>query len=101
MRRDGTLPYGWIADNTRWMRKSASYHSLGDMLERQTELYRRALWDNQGCRCEVWLEKDALAGVVMDVTDPWDVPLMVTVAIRHSATCTQQRRISTPTVSPP
>jgi len=27
---------------------------------------------------EVWLEKEALAGVVVDVTDEWDVSLMVT-----------------------
>jgi hypothetical protein len=24
MRREGELPYGWIADETRWMRKPAS-----------------------------------------------------------------------------
>jgi hypothetical protein len=78
MRRDGELPYGWIADNTRWMRKTASWHNLSDMLEQSTQFYRRALWDDQWYRCEVWLEKDALAGVVADVTGPWDVPLMVT-----------------------
>jgi hypothetical protein len=27
---------------------------------------------------EIWLEKDALAGVLYDVTSQWDVPLMVT-----------------------
>jgi hypothetical protein len=27
---------------------------------------------------EIWLEKDALAGVLIEETDPWDVPLMVT-----------------------
>jgi hypothetical protein len=78
MRRAGVLPYGWIADNTRWMRKPRTWHGLQDMLEEQTRLYRRALWDSQEYRCEVWLEKDALAGVILDVTDPWDVPLMVT-----------------------
>jgi hypothetical protein len=78
MRRAGELPYGWIADNTRWMRKPRTYHGLRDMLDAQTRLYRRALWDDQEYRCEVWLEKDALSGVISDVTYEWDVPLMVT-----------------------
>jgi hypothetical protein len=78
MRRTGEMPYGWIADNTRWMRKPRTWHGLRDMLDARAQLYRRALWDSQDCRCEVWLEKDALAGVVYDVTGPWDVPLMVT-----------------------
>ncbi len=78
MRRAGDLPYGWLADNTRWMRKPTSYSSLGDMLEHTVRTYRRALWDSQGAYVEVWLEKDALAGVIVDVTAEWDVPLMVT-----------------------
>ena len=38
----------------------------------------KAVWDDQPVRVEVWIEKNALAGVVYEVTDPWDVPLMVT-----------------------
>jgi hypothetical protein len=78
MRRSEEIPFGWIADNTRWMRKPRTYSSLGDMLEQSTRLYRRALWDDQDAYVEVWLEKDALAGVLYQETEPWDVPLMVT-----------------------
>lgn len=78
MRRDGTVPYHWIADNTRWMRKSQSYDSLEDALYRTAQTYRRALWADQSAYVEVWLEKDALSGVLLDATDAWDVPLMVT-----------------------
>lgn len=78
MRRDGTIPYGWVADNTRWMRKPRTYSSLEDMLSLTAETYRRALWDGQPAYVEVWLEKDALAGVLIDETGEWDVPLMVT-----------------------
>ncbi len=41
-------------------------------------MYRQALWENQDAVVEVWLEKEALAGVLYDVTAEWDVPLMVT-----------------------
>ncbi len=41
-------------------------------------MYRRALWDDQPDYLEIWLEKEALAGVLYDATYDWDVPLMVT-----------------------
>jgi len=78
MRREGVIPYQWIADNTRWMRKSQSYSSLEHALYRTAQTYRRMLWVDQPVYVEVWLEKDALAGVLLEITDPWDVPLMVT-----------------------
>jgi hypothetical protein len=78
MRREGALPFGWIADNTRWMRKPRTYSSIEDALKRTAEFYRRALWDEQKAYVEVWLEKDALAGVLYPITAEWDVPLMVT-----------------------
>jgi hypothetical protein len=78
MRRAGEVPFNRIADNTRWMRKPTTYASLGAALRRSAETYRRSVWDEQDAYVEVWLEKDALAGVLIDVTAPWDVPLMVT-----------------------
>jgi hypothetical protein len=78
MRIVGDLPFESIADNTRWMRKPNSFSSLEQALRNTAETYRRATWDNQTAYVEVWLEKDALAGVVYDETSRWDVPLMVT-----------------------
>jgi hypothetical protein len=78
MRRDGTLPYAWLADNTRWMRKPDSWGSIEEALADTARMYRRSLWRDADAYVEVWLEKDALAGVVYDVTANWDVPLMVT-----------------------
>jgi len=78
MRRDGRIPYGWIADNTRWMRKPRTFASMQGMLNLTAETYRRAIWNEQPAYVEIWLEKDALAGVLMEETIPWDVPLMVT-----------------------
>jgi hypothetical protein len=78
MRRSGEIPYGWIADNTRWMRKPTTYSSMENMLSITAQTYRRAIWDNQDAYVEIWLEKDALAGVLIEETRPWDVLLMVT-----------------------
>ena len=78
MRRDGALPYAWLADNTRWQRKPDTYDSIQDALEETAQFYRKALWKDVDAYVEVWLEKDALSGVIMPVTSRYDVPLMVT-----------------------
>lgn len=77
MRRDGDLPYNWIADSTRWMRKPATHNSLEAAIADTAAHYRRAVWSNADIQIEVWLEKDALAGVIYPVTSKYDVPLMV------------------------
>jgi hypothetical protein len=77
MRRDGEMPYAWLADNTRWMRKPQTYSGPQQALLRTAEFYRKSLWDETDTYVEIWLEKDALAGVVIDVTREYDVPLMV------------------------
>ncbi|HLH49882.1 MAG TPA: hypothetical protein VKV96_11110 [Roseiarcus sp.] len=77
LRRAGEMPYEWLADGTRWRRKPTSYSGIEEALELTARLYRKALWDDLDCYAEVWLEKDALAGVVYPITAKYDVPLMV------------------------
>ncbi len=77
MRRSGELPYDWLADNTRWQRKPTTYISIEQALNATAQLYRKNLWSDADCYVEVWLEKDALAGVIDPVTWSYDTPLMV------------------------
>jgi hypothetical protein len=77
MRKAGTIPWEFIADGTRWQRKPETWDSAEDAAITMARTYRRDLWRAQSIRLEVWLEKDALAGVVAPVTDKWDVALMV------------------------
>ena len=77
MRRRGDLPYGWLADSTRWRRKPVTFGSIDEALEDTARFYRKDLWRGARAYVEVWLEKDALAGVVVPVTSEYDVPLMV------------------------
>ena len=77
LRRSGMMPYDWLADNTRWQRKPRTFSSIEQALRDTSRLYRKSLWDSASEYVEVWLEKDALAGVVWPVTDLYDVPLMV------------------------
>jgi hypothetical protein len=77
LRRDGQLAYEDIADATRWMRKPRSYDSVEDALAETARLYRRNLWRDSEDYVEVWIEKDALAGVIYPITARYDVSLMV------------------------
>jgi hypothetical protein len=78
LRRKGRLSYSDIADATRWMRKPTTYYdSVQDALDETARTYRKALWRDNDARVEIWCEKDALAGVIYQVTSMYDVPLMV------------------------
>jgi hypothetical protein len=76
MRESGAIPFEWISDNTRWMRKPASFTGIEQCLNSAAEFYRRNLWHSSPVYVEVWVEKDALAGVVLEETKVYDVPLM-------------------------
>jgi hypothetical protein len=76
MREAGTIPFNYIADNTRWMRKPATFTGLDSCLESTAKFYRRNLWASMPVYVEVWIEKDALAGVLVEETSVYDVPLM-------------------------
>src|SRR5262245_2108913 len=77
MRRAGELPYDWLADNTRWQRKPRTFNGVEEALKATAAFYRKSLWTDADAYVEIWLEKDALAGVVYPVTSMYDVPLMV------------------------
>jgi hypothetical protein len=77
MRERGDTPFEWIADNTRWQRKPSSFTGIEACLKATAESYRRNLWAAMPIYVEVWCEKDALAGVIMEETKVYDVPLMV------------------------
>jgi hypothetical protein len=77
MRWDGSIDWDDISDSSRWMHKSPSYNSVEDALRRTAQLYRRDMWANADDYVELWCEKEALAGVIVEITDEFDVPLMV------------------------
>lgn len=68
MRENGTLPWGWLIDSTRYVRIDQMYDSMEDALNRTVEHYRRDLWSSQPRRVEVWAESDSTASLVDEVT---------------------------------
>lgn len=78
LRRAGTVPYHWVTDGTRLMRKPSSWSNVDIMLRNAASSYRRALWEDQDTEIIVLSEKDAISGVIYPVTSEWDVELGIT-----------------------
>jgi hypothetical protein len=77
LRRAGRIPYDQITDGTRYVLRPTTHSRLDRMLRNAAQSYRRALWDNQDMEVQIFVEKDAISGVVSEVTEEWDVPLAV------------------------
>jgi hypothetical protein len=77
MRENREIPFEWFVDSTRWMRKPRTHDSVTALLKDCWQTYRRELWREQPVYCEVWTEKDAIASILWDKTEEFDVPLMV------------------------
>lgn len=77
MRRTGMMSYSWIEDGTRVTYAPTTYESARAALEDLAERYLESPWADAECAPEIFLEKDALAGVVYDVTYDYCVPLRV------------------------
>ena len=74
-RRSGEIPFRALVDNIRTRIKPSSWSGLSDFVDDTTELYRKDLWARQKNYVEIWVEKDAIAGVVSGITYGYDVNL--------------------------
>lgn len=77
LRENGRLEYGWIVDHTRSIRRPNMYAGIVHMLECAAGGYRLDPWEDQDCRIQIWLEKDALVDVFYGITAEYGVPLLV------------------------
>ena len=77
MRLSGELRFDWVVDESRHVRVTETYDSVADAIEQTAQFYRRSALAQSSDYLEIWCEKDALAGVLWDVTSDYDVPLMI------------------------
>lgn len=72
-RRGGLLDWDWIEDRTRFSNAEQHFDGPSDLLETAANSYRIDKWLGQKYRPEVWIEKDALLGVIEGVCTRNDV----------------------------
>jgi hypothetical protein len=70
----GLIDWDAIVDRTRNLVANSHWDSPADILESVRQSYRIDLWVGQKYRPEVWIEKEALIGVVETVCRDFDVP---------------------------
>lgn len=70
----GLIDWTAIVDRTRNLRKNSAWSEPGHMIASAAYSYHLDHWTNQGYRPEVWVEKDALVGVVSRICNELDVP---------------------------
>lgn len=73
-RRAGMIDWNAIEDRTRFVRKNQHFDGPAHIMEIAAKSYRRNLWENQPIVVEVWIEKDALIGVIEQSCRKLDVP---------------------------
>lgn len=75
-RMAGLIDWDYIQDRTRYLRQEATWSSAASIISGAAAQFKRDVWEvsNQHYRPEVWVEKDALVGVVARTCDELRVP---------------------------
>ncbi len=63
-RMSGLLDWDYIVDRTRNLRGTAHWGEPSDVIDSAAASFRRDKWLDQDLRIELWVEKEALAGVI-------------------------------------
>lgn len=69
----GLIDWHAIVDRTRNIRANAHWTGPKEIIESCASQFQIDKWENQEYRIEVWIEKDALVGVIADVCQRNDV----------------------------
>lgn len=70
----GLIDWSAIEDRTRELRGLNHFAGPEEIIEACAEQFNLNLWDGQKFRPEVWIEKDALVGVIEGVCNELDIP---------------------------
>lgn len=73
-RMAGLVDWDHIVDRTRHLRRLPSWDSPTDIVSGAATQFRVDLWEGQEYRPEVWIEKDALIGVIAGICNELRVP---------------------------
>lgn len=70
----GLIDWAMMEDRTRYIRKLTDWEDPLQIMHAVTKQYREDLWRTQSYRPEVWIEKDALVGVIERACNDLRVP---------------------------
>lgn len=70
----GLIDWNAIEDRTHNLQKMAAWNNPAEIVEACAAQFHVDMWEGQEYRPEVWIEKDALLGVIEPVCHEFDVP---------------------------
>lgn len=70
----GLVDWDHMVDRTRRLRDLQHFENAGDALKKLASWYHIDFWEHQAIRPEVWVEKDALVGILEPICQELDVP---------------------------
>lgn len=70
----GLIDWSAISDRTRHLRELSHWTTPSSIIRSAASSYRLDKWEGQEFRPEVWIEKDALTGVISGICQELDVP---------------------------
>lgn len=70
----GLIDWSAIVDRTRSVKALSHWKNPASIIDSCVYSYRLDKWDNQEYRPEVWIEKDALRGVITGICQELDIP---------------------------
>ena len=70
----GLIAWDAIEDRTRYLRELSTWSDPSNIISAAAHGYREDIWARQSYRPEVWIEKDALLGVIEAVCREYRVP---------------------------
>jgi len=76
-RMEGLVDWEFIEDRIRVPKFPNQFDNIADAMNTITQVYRLDRWEGQDNYVEVWVEKDALSGVLEPITRKYHVHLLV------------------------
>lgn len=73
----GLIDWDSIEDRVRQPYKHPEFDNIKDLVEAAAQSYRLPRWKGQNIYAELWVEKDALAGVLHPIAQKYHITLMV------------------------
>jgi len=77
VRKQARVPWEWIEDPSRRPRTVIAWSGLKEFMADAALAYRKDIWPTQPVYIEVWVEKEALAGIFESVCRPYGVTVNV------------------------
>ena len=71
----GLIDWNMIEDRTRFLRELPKWNDPADIVDACANQFHTDFWKDQEIRAEIWIEKDALIGVIEAKCNYWDCPI--------------------------